>query len=754
MPKYAHSKKGRPESEWQTIYEHGKNVSDKAGEFAKPLGMEESGKMAGFLHDIGKYSNEFLDELRGILEEKVDHSTAGAQLVKSECDNGYLDDFTSDVLEYVIAGHHSGLPDMVGNKLSCLENRLKKAIPDYSSYETDKDFQDFLADVDVDKIESELKMGNCSLLAGEFKSKYALSMFLRVHMLYSCLIDADSLDTEHFYNQNKSFSRESVPKIDVVFHKFQEKINELQEKGRLSTKSIDKIRNGILNNCLDKSNYKSGFFSLTVPCGGGKTYSSAAFAINHAFLNKMDRVIYVAPYTSIIEQNAEVYRECLPENSVIEHHVNFEYPDVAEKDMDEYFKINLLASENWDASFVVTTTVQLFESMFSNKRSRCRKFHNMANSVIVLDEMQMIPTQYLKPCMLALEILVKEYNCTVVFCTATQLPVDSILSGTSIVELIDNPSGLKKEMKRVEIQDIGTKNNAQIVSLMRSEQQALCVANTKRHAKDLYMAMLKKCPDKSVFYLTTNLCAKHRSHLIKIIKQNLKDKLPCYVISTNLIEAGVDVDFPLVLREMTGVDSIAQSAGRANREGAMPHLGRVLCFSPEDEAYVPKIGTTGMSASISNDIFRRFHDVLELDAIREYFQRFHHENSLDKKKIIPQIHSAFYERTVRRGRACYRAAFQFASISDDFQFIEDNKFPIIINYNGELSGKINEIDTNVNTTPIYQLARKFQPFSVGVTKKELDWLVATGKVRLLCDTFYLVVGNVYSKDVGIDISAV
>lgn len=348
---------------------------------------------------------------------------------------------------------------------------------------------------------------------------------------------------------------------------------------------VNRARQRVLADCRSASKLEPGFFSLTVPTGGGKTLSSMAFALEHAVRFGKERVIYVIPYTSIIEQNADVFRKAVGDEYIIEHHSNLDENDSTPKAR--------LAAENWDAPIIVTTSVQFFESLFAAKPSRCRKLHNIVNSVIVLDEAQLVPTEYLEPILATMKLLCEHYNVTFVLCTATQpafetqddYPQFPGLPKGSVREIIQDVPGLYRELRRVEVLPIDTKTVwtwQEIAEKLKSFDKVLCVVSDRKSCRELHALM-----PKGTYHLSALMCAQHRSDCIADIKEKLKTTEPVRVISTQLVEAGVDIDFPVVYRAMAGLDSIAQTAGRCNREGKLKTnggLGRVVVFTPQRKA--------------------------------------------------------------------------------------------------------------------------------------------------------------------------
>lgn len=517
----------------QLVREHLQGTAELAAEFAEKFGKADWGYCCGLLHDIGKYSGEFQTKIRENPDLRVDHSTAGAKVCNEL--GGYYQCMT-----YCIAGHHAGLPDLGRRGLpSSLCDRLDKKICDYSAYK------------------SEIKIPELKTMpfdpAQVTDPNFSLAAFIR--MLYSCLVDADFLDTERFMKDGV-VERDSGESMEMLFHKLQDHVADWLKNNDNMT--INGRRSEILRNCLEQGKSPKGLFQLTVPTGGGKTVASLAFALRHAVEHHLDRVIYVIPYTSIIEQNAQVFREILGSENVLENHSNVDYED------SEEFKPLQLAAENWDKPVVVTTNVQFFESLYANKSSKCRKLHNIVNSVIIFDEAQMLPANYLKPCMVMIEELLQQYGISIVLCTATQPALQQFLPEKYVArELCPRRDEQFRFFERVTYQNIDTVTEEEMVEKLQQEQQALCIVNTRKRAQKLY----ERLKGKGVYHLSTSMYPAHRRRVLTAIRKRLKDKKRCIVISTSLVEAGVDLDFASVYRELAGVDSIIQAAGRCNRNG-------------------------------------------------------------------------------------------------------------------------------------------------------------------------------------------
>ncbi|HHW92711.1 MAG TPA: CRISPR-associated endonuclease Cas3'', partial [Firmicutes bacterium] len=526
MKFYAHTDGSMNRKDWQLLRDHLSGVAHRAAGYAKDFQAGQLAFAAGLLHDLGKYSLEFQQRLQGE-HIRVDHSTAGAQEAEK-----YYGKALGRILAYVVAGHHAGLNDYGSLAAeSSLAARLNKgSIPDYQAYR-----KELLKWPDL---------GSFRLPIKPFPGQQGFSLAFFIRMLYSCLVDADFLDTEEYCQPEKGAARGKYPSPDQMLQKLEQYLQQLLASA-LDT-PINRERAAILDQCREKANFPPGFFTLTVPTGGGKTLSSLAFALGHAVRHRLERVIYVIPFTSIIEQNAKVFREAVGEEAVLEHHSNFQYPEQEDEDWTTPAAKLRLAAENWDAPLVVTTNVQFFESLFANRAARCRKLHNIARSVVILDEAQMIPTDYLHPCLAALVELVRHYEASVVICTATQPALEGLLPrGIKPVELAPDPMRLYETFKRVRVIFLGEMNDEDLAARIKDLSQVLCIVNTRKHAWELF----RKIRDlQGSYHLSALMCPVHRSAVLGEIRQRLETGEACRVVSTQLIEAGVDVDFPVVFR--------------------------------------------------------------------------------------------------------------------------------------------------------------------------------------------------------------
>ena len=646
---FAHSTEDPNKGDWQPLDRHLAEVARRCGEFASRFGAEPWGKVCGLLHDLGKFSQEFQARLEG--GRRVDHSTAGARKAVEVFRPGF-----GRLLAYAVAGHHSGLPDGgvdCGARRDTLSGRLdptKVNVPEI------REFQSML-----DAVPGELPQPAIS------RNGFSCAFFIR--MLFSSLVDADFLDTEAWITGDKAGLRGSYPSVPDLLQQLDRHLDAIC---RTDT-PVNQRRAEILVRCREAAALKPGIFSLTVPTGGGKTLSSLAFALRHAKLHGLERVLYAIPYTSIIEQNAAVFRNALGElgpAAVLEHHSNYDLPREDEEDETSPALRMRLAAENWDAPLVVTTNVQLFESLFAARGSRCRKLHSVARSVLILDEAQMLPTPLLQPCLAALRELAAHYGVSVVLCTATQPALHQAaylpcgFADGEVREIVPDHAALYEAFRRVEVTYAGALSDAEVAARILARPQVLCIVNTRGHARRLF-ERLGTADDH--FHLSALLCPAHRAKKLAEIRKRLKGGKVCRVISTQLVEAGVDVDFPFVLRAATGIDSVAQAAGRCNREGKLSVHGEVTVFDPE--CGLPP-GYFRRTADVGALTLRAFPDLLSPDAVRHYFTQlysFEGSDGLDAKGILRRL-----EENARS------LSFPFREIAEDFRLIENDMESLIV----------------------------------------------------------------------------
>jgi len=695
-PYYAHTAP-QAGSDWQLLEDHLRGVAERASNFSESFEAPEWGRLAGLWHDIGKYSSAFQDYLRSATEpdvhlsdqgKRTDHSTAGAQLaVRAFGGLGHL-------LAFPIAGHHSGLLDAIAPGAS-LDHRLEKAVEPWEQNAIPTLLQATLPPLPP-------------RLSEALATKDGFSIAFFVRMVFSCLVDADFLDTGAFMDPARESRRFRWP--DDVLARMERALGQhLEDFGAPST-GVDRRRAEVLSACLAAADRDPGLFTLTVPTGGGKTLSSLAFALRHARIHGQRRIVYVAPFTSIIEQNADVFREALRQapldgvpDPIIEHHSSLD----PEGETDGSRR----AAENWDAPLVVTTAVQFYESLFANRTSRCRKLHNLAKSVIVLDEAQCLPVDFLSPCLRALKELSAGYGATVVLCTATQpavgrrsdFPVGLRL--TDEREIVPDPGALFDSLRRVQVKRCGVLADVELGERLEQLDQVLCIVNTRKHARRLF-ELLEDARD--VIHLSASMCPAHRSARIKDAKARLERTERCRVVATQVVEAGVDIDFPVVYRALAGVDAIAQAAGRCNRNGRLD-LGTTFVFESEHPASERFLADTAGSA---RQVLSIHDDPLSLEAVKHYFRLYYWEQShrWDRRGIIDAFRLGRSEKLP--------FLFNFSTAARDFRIIEQRGVPVFVPWSTEGASLCEELRRGW-PGPTRKLLRRLQRYAVEVPRRTL-----------------------------------
>ena len=678
---------------------------------------------------MGKYSDAFQSYLRTASSPdphiadaphatgRIDHSTAGAQHAVAT----HID-ILGHLLAYSIAGHHSGLLDGRGSG-SCLEARLAKAVEPWNHAPK--------------AIASAPALELPVFVAKALGGRDAFSVALFVRMVFSCLVDADFLDTERFMNPEQAAERPTWP--SDVLTRMEACLDAHMTKLKSGSTPVNVERCKVREDCLAAAVQRPGLFSLTVPTGGGKTLSSLAFALRHAQRHGLRRVVYVVPFTTITEQIAEQFRHVMQPlgdgDPVVEHHSNL--------DAGSETTASRLATENWDAPLVVTTAVQFYDSLFAARPSRCRKLHNLAKAVIVLDEAQTLPVDYLDPCLRVLRELTANYGSTAVLCTATQPAVqrrdDFGIGLDGVREIVPDPPRLYARLKRVDVEHLGQRNDASLAEDIMAHEQVLCIVNTRRHARTLSEAIGDR--DHQHFHLSALMCPQHRTTVLTEIKTTLTAKQPCRVISTQLIECGVDIDFPIVYRSLAGVDSIAQAAGRCNRNGVQKR-GRTFVFRSEHEEAERYFADT---ANCAAQVLPLHEDPLSLDAVEHYFRLYYWDQSArwDAKGILQEFH-------LNQDRQ-FPFLFGFSTVAERFHLVDDTGRPVIVPW--EKAGKALCQELRVSPpVPDRTLLRQLQRYTVQVPVTL--WNTHVGRSIDLVHDRYPVLASPelhYSERTGLDL---
>ncbi|TEU30169.1 CRISPR-associated helicase Cas3' [Alkanindiges illinoisensis] len=746
MEFYAHSTSDPNKTNWQPLIDHLTVVGKIAEQSAQSIGWAQLAKAIGLLHDLGKYCQEFQERLQGD-PKSVDHATWGAITAFKKYGN------LGQLMAYVIAGHHAGLANGIHEdtaRLTELERRLNKE-----------------------------KEGSLPVLAEQWKSeiehllpvKIEMNPFFKVkndainfqlmllaRILLSSLVDADRLDTEAFALQaegKQPAPRGNYPTLISIKKKFDQFLSGLPNRTDIQQK-----RNVILKTVRENAAFEPGLFSLTVPTGGGKTFTSMAFALDHAALKNKRRIIFVIPFTSIIEQTASVFRRALDEEfaeAIIEHHSAFNEAKISQKTahIDSLTKLKL-AQDNWDAPIIITTVVQFLESLFSSKTSPCRKLHNIANSVIVMDEAQTLPLHLLRPSLVAIDELNQNYGCSIVLCTATQpaiRKVDGFLDGLENVrELAQSadiqPQALYEQFRRVTIKHIGAQNDEKLIERISQHEQILCIVNNRKQARELYRGIAAL---EGSFHLSTFMCSVHRSQVLQEIREYLEKGQPCRVISTSLIEAGVDVSFPHVLRADAGLDSIAQAAGRCNREGKWEiACSLVEVFTPQDHSMPTELQAF---ASTMQEILRLPDyaiDPLGIKSIRKYFELLYWQKEsgtnslLDREQILTKVKNSKIN------------SLPFDWVDQKFKLIESTMCTVIVPFDAKAEELIEKLKALPTFLSVGKIARQLQVYTVSVPERVAADLVKVGALQYIQPERFgqqflvLDTRSMYTTDVGFD----
>lgn len=701
----------------QTVLEHAIGTANCAEKFASSFTVPIYGKILGLYHDIGKFSKEFQNYLLyGGVKGSVDHTGAGSiEIFKTGLNSKNPTFF---LLAMCIAGHHGGLPDMGDNPKTSEKGTLlyrlnNSSFPDYAVY---KEYLPSIKSEDVPDITKNLTT--------------AFAQMFYVRMLYSCLVDADYLDTEVFL-ADKTVLRSGF--IDIA--KMKLLVDEYTSKFDPASSALNKMRCELLKQCKDAGSdnkqIHKNLYTLTIPTGGGKTLSSLSFALNRAVLTGRQRIIYVIPYTSIIEQNAGVFKGIVGKNNVVEHHMNVVYDDTDGSNRKK------LATENWDAPLIVTTNVQFIESIFANKPSKCRKLHNIADSIIIFDEAQMLPEDYLLPCVEVIKELSEHYNCCVVLCTATQPSLDKFFDNKAL-EIIDKPKFYYDVFKRTKIKILGKLTKSELAAKLKKYRQVLCIVGTKRKAQQIF-ELLKE--EKNVYHLSTNMYPAHRKRILEEVRVKLKNGEVCRVISTSLIEAGVDVDFPTVYKEMDALDSIVQAAGRCNREGKR-NVEDSIVYVFELEGNSNKLRL--LEKQVTENILQEYEDISSPEAITAYFNKLHVllAENLDKRKIFEFL---------KHGRQ----RFYFKTIASMVKIINDNTKSIFIPFDSNAKIIEQELRSGARTK---ELMRKMGAYCVNIyyqadnihLESAYEKLLHNNKIEILDENITILVDDkAYDNKIGL-----
>lgn len=698
----------------EELSDHLEDAALRSKASASVIHLANAGYWNGKLHDIGKLSIDFLDRLNGS-KQKVDHSTAGAAIALKLGAKKGQERVMAEILAHCIAGHHTGLPDTVETPSNLVERVTT-----------------FNFDTQIDPIWPVYTEGFPSNLSPEIPFDFTMGggkllgfqLAFLGRMLFSMLVDADHSAARNF--DEKITGRNPKSEWDGLEELLPGFVNRFEKhiKGLSKKKSpVAEIRQTILNTVLGNASLPPGMFTLNVPTGGGKTWASMGFALNHARKNRQKRIVYAIPFTSILDQTAEQFGQVLGGKHILQHYSTVENRDEAEEEDGKRRR----SAEDWAAPIILTTTVQLFESLFAAAPSKCRKLKNLIGSVIVLDEVQALPRHLLAPCLAACDELVRNYGCTVVFCTATQPPVaHSSLTKLGLElktkELSIDPAVAAAALHRVTVRDAGKLSIEELARQVGEHEQALAILPTRRQALQVYLRM-KSAGVQGVLHLSTRQTSYHRKKVLAEVREKLQAGEPCILIATSLVEAGVDLDFPNVWRHIAGLDQIGQAAGRCNREGNLDP-GKAILHVFELEGFNP----TPEARALANDtrrVWARHQNPNSPQAVKEFFaQNFQRMNNhLDRKGILGEFTVANME---------YHTRFQYRTVAKEFKLIEDHMLSVVVP-NGSTGW--DEFSKAFSGFPSLKTARSLQQCVVQIPEAAFNRLMAIGaiKTRILGD---------------------
>ena len=671
-------------------------------------------EFVGQIHDIGKYTSGFQKRINGAENIRVEHAICGAKEVAKAPPKSYV-----PMIEYCVAGHHSGLPDG-GTKVdseedSTLHGRMKRKTGDYSAYENEVKLE-----YPKDNLRELFDVSN----QREIIERY--SFFTRY--LFSCLTDADFIDTERFVTPNTDRG------IDGDFQKAYEKVCEKLNSFKIETK-LQESRSIIQEQVYKSVESNANVYTLNMPTGSGKTLCSIRAALKTAIENEKKRIIYVIPYVSIIEQTAKVFEDIFGDViPVLQHHSNYDFDDDKNEDENEITSEKLKRScENWDAKLIVTTNIQFFESLYHYKGRRLRKLHNLADSVIIFDEIHMLPIDYIQPCLRAIGYVTKYLNSTAILMSATMPNYDKFMerymSGVKIENAVKDTS-LFNVFDKCRYEYIGKCELASLAEKAQEYDNALIIVNKRKTARELYDI----CSGNK-YHLSTYMTPLHRSEIIAKIKEDIKNGINTTVISTSLIEAGVDLDFKAVFREIAGIDNILQSGGRCNREGKMD-MGDVFVFETDGGNYqTKKKSDIIIRANITRNLFEEFENISTDKCIKEYYGRL---LNYKEKKIEENTITAIMGNDLRID------GIPFRTYAESFNFIDNQVIGILIPCD-ENRGLIKELKDGK-----LSVKRNLQRYSASVNKDEFKELFQIGIIETLdCGVCILANTDYYKSDVGL-----
>ena len=697
MTYLAHSSNSGKE---EPLHAHLELVAKRASSFAEDLNLASEANIAGLLHDLGKYGDLFQRRLAG-QESGIDHWSAGAMIS--------LEKYTGKIcivpVANAILGHHIGLQNLNPRQWQG-ESKLREEHPRGLR----------LSDPDFNKLLHRFQADSLTLPeiapAIPWNNKFSIASMLDVRMLFSTLVDADFIETEAFFQEKYRPEGHALRPESVlpVLTSYLKKLS----AGSGASPEINQVRHDLLNVCLAAGKQPQGLFTLTAPTGTGKTLAMLAFALQHAMEHGLRRIVLVIPYLNIIEQSGLDYRTALDSFVNNEDSVPFILEDHSlagtrftdkEAQSDMLSSHGALLAENWDAPITVTTSVQFFESLFANRPSACRKLHRLAKSVILFDEVQTLPVNLAVPTLAALSHLAGRYQSSVVFATATQPAFNKLndavqkqcIAGWSPEEIVPQELDLFSRCRRIQVEWPAVNTSiswCELAAKLRDHPQTLCIVNLKRHALQIFQELAHQ---QGVFHMSTNMCSAHRRVVLNEVRRRLKNESNCLLISTQCVEAGVDIDFPAVFRAIGPLDAIAQAAGRCNRHGTAP-FGNVHVFRPEDTKYPD--GAYQQAATVTEMLLKEHSmgiDINDPQIYREYYERLY--AFIDPEKSKPELQDAILRQ-------------DFADVARLYRVISQDTINVLVSYNKAVFTELKAIVTADGLTA--QWIRRARPYAIGL----------------------------------------
>ncbi|MDD4187968.1 MAG: CRISPR-associated helicase Cas3' [Bacilli bacterium] len=776
----------------QLLTEHLESVAEHSKSIASKIGLGQISLLIGLLHDIGKFTTEFQDYIKNAdpNDKKgsgIDHGVYGAKYIMEKLNGDMLDNVAAEIIAFVVCYHHGGLPDYLDKDYQIILFKRIDKIKANRYQDIFKEFELIFSKYNLEELISEsskeikLFLNNINETIEDFNSKiFAIHMLIKT--LYSILVDSDWYDC-YLFEAKKTYKEQDILNhyVDSFIYELDRKLTKFKKNkpSSLLQQTVFQMRDKVTDDCFTFASKKPGIYTLTVPTGGGKTFASLNYALHHSKLYNKERIIYVAPYTSIIEQNAKEIRKALKCNDkLLEYHSNV----ISENKINEFDDENHIKvlSARWDYPIIFTTMVQFLNVIFAKPSQDIRKLHAYINSVIIFDEAQSVPLHCTSLFNEAVNFLNEFLNCTVVLCTATQPALNEVerpLKLSENCEIVSDVQNIFDKLKRVNVIDKTIKGGYSyndafnlVKELKKDHLSILVVVNTVKTAEEIFRIIRNNDKKSKLYYLSSNICPSHRLKVINDMKVSLDKKEHVICISTQVIECGVDISFSTVIRSLAGLDSIAQASGRCNRHGETNISNSyIINFNSEYENTgrilnidIGKKQTINMLELYKNNPSKYNNSLLSNEIIKEYFNRFIRDNNISKeldyilekedttiykllssdskKKSYMQFVSNFYPLSL-----CY----QFKTARCNFKVIEDNTKSIIVPYN-EGVNLIANLSSSIDINEKYEILKTAQLYSVNVFDNKYFHL---NKLEAFLPSevegVYLLKDGFYDKDLGI-----